>query len=144
MSLGDFAFPSEVSASVCAARQLPVTPPLLTDDAFDVRIGFNEPPDTRVVARRLAANRRLLCAAPFYIALRGMPLTAHDLTRHNCIGIRQGDEAYGVWRLTSERDASRKTGAVRINVRLTSIDARDGRVSDRAARDVLARGDVTR
>jgi LysR family transcriptional activator of dmlA len=123
---------------------LPVTPPRLTDDAFDVRIGFNEPPDTRVVARRLAANRRLPCAAPFYIAIRGMPLTAHDLTRHNCIGIRQGDEAYGVWRLTSERDASRKTGAVRINVRLTSIDVRDGRVSDRAARDVLARGDVTR
>ncbi|MGF6899062.1 LysR substrate-binding domain-containing protein [Paraburkholderia sp. GAS348] len=107
---------------VSVQLQLSVTPPPLTDDAFDVCIRFGEPPDTRVVARRLAANRRLLCAAPSYIASRGMPLTAHDLTRHNCIGIRQGDEAYGVWRLTSGRGASRKTEAVRINGSLTTND----------------------
>ncbi|SAL61888.1 LysR family transcriptional regulator [Caballeronia choica] len=107
---------------VAVQLQLSVTPPPLTDDAFDVCIRFGEPPDTRVVARRLAANRRLLCAAPSYVASRGMPLTAHDLTRHNCIGIRQGDEAYGVWRLTSGRGASRKTEAVRINGTLTTND----------------------
>ncbi|SAK81206.1 LysR family transcriptional regulator [Caballeronia calidae] len=107
---------------VSVQLQLSVTPPPLTDDAFDVCIRFGEPPDTRVVARRLAANRRLLCAAPSYIAARGMPLTAHDLTRHNCIGIRQGDEAYGVWRLTSGRGTSRKTEAVRINGTLTTND----------------------
>ncbi|ABE37090.1 bacterial regulatory helix-turn-helix, lysR family protein [Paraburkholderia xenovorans LB400] len=102
--------------------QLSVTPPPLTDDAFDVCIRFGEPPDRRVVARRLARNRRLLCAAPSYIASRGMPGTAHDLTRHSCIGIRQGDEAYGVWRLTSGRGASRKTETVRINGTLTTND----------------------
>jgi LysR family transcriptional regulator, transcriptional activator for dmlA len=107
---------------VSVQLQLSVTPPPLTDDAFDVCIRFGEPPDTRVVARRLAANRRLLCAAPSYLAARGMPLTAHDLTRHNCIGIRQGDEAYGVWRLTSGRGTSRKTEAVRINGTLTTND----------------------
>jgi LysR family transcriptional activator of dmlA len=109
-------------SQVSAQLQLSVTPPPLTDDTFDVCIRFGEPPDTRVIARRLAANRRLLCAAPSYIASRGMPLTAHDLTRHNCIGIRQGDEAYGVWRLTSGRGASRKTEAVRINGSLTTND----------------------
>jgi DNA-binding transcriptional LysR family regulator len=102
--------------------QLSVTPPPLTDDTFDVCIRFGEPPDTRVVARRLAGNRRRLCAAPSYIASHGLPITAHDLTRHNCIGIRQGDEAYGVWRLTSGRGASRKTEAVRINGTLTTND----------------------
>ncbi|KAA0998921.1 LysR family transcriptional regulator [Paraburkholderia panacisoli] len=107
---------------VSVQLQLSVTPPPLTDDAFDVCIRFGEPPDTRVVARRLAVNRRLLCAAPSYIASHGMPMTAHDLTRHNCIGIRQGDEAYGVWRLTSGRGASRKTEAVRINGTLTTND----------------------
>ncbi|AQH02299.1 LysR family transcriptional regulator [Burkholderia sp. KK1] len=107
---------------VSVQLQLSVTPPPLTDDAFDVCIRFGEPPDTRVVARRLAGNRRLLCAAPAYIAARGMPLTAHDLTRHNCIGIRQGDEAYGVWRLSSGRGTSRKTEAVRINGTLTTND----------------------
>jgi LysR family transcriptional activator of dmlA len=102
--------------------QLSVTPPALTDDTFDVCIRFGEPPDTRVIARRLADNRRLMCAAPSYIASRGMPITAHDLTRHNCIGIRQGDEAYGVWRLTSGRGTSRKTEAVRISGTLTTND----------------------
>src|SRR5471032_3468693 len=96
---------------VSVQLQLSVTPPPLTDDTFDVCIRFGEPPDTRVVARRLAANRRVLCAAPAYIASRGMPMTPHDLTRHNCIGIRQGDEAYGVWRLSSGRGAARKTEA---------------------------------
>jgi DNA-binding transcriptional LysR family regulator len=107
---------------VSVQLQLSVTPPPLTDDTFDVCIRFGEPPDTRVVARRLATNRRLLCAAPSYLASHGVPVTAHDLTRHNCIGIRQGDEAYGVWRLTSGRGASRKTEAVRINGSLTTND----------------------
>jgi LysR family transcriptional regulator, transcriptional activator for dmlA len=107
---------------VSVQLQLSVTPPPLTDDTFDVCIRFGEPPDTRVVARRLAPNRRLLCAAPSYLKARGMPQSAHDLTRHNCIGIRQGDEAYGVWRLTSGRGAARKTEAVRINGTLTTND----------------------
>jgi LysR family transcriptional regulator, transcriptional activator for dmlA len=107
---------------VSVQLQLSVTPPPLTDDTFDVCIRFGEPPDTRMVARRLADNRRLLCAAPAYIASRGMPVTPHDLTRHNCIGIRQGDEAYGVWRLSSGRGAARKTEAVRINGTLTTND----------------------
>ena len=51
--------------------QLSVNPPPLTDDAFDVCIRFGEPPDARVIARRLAANRRLLCAAPAYLKRAG-------------------------------------------------------------------------
>ena len=107
---------------VAVQLQLSVTPPPLTEDAFDVCIRFGEPPDTRVVARRLAANRRLLVAAPAYIARHGMPANARELCRHNCIGIRQGDEAYGVWRLTSGRGASRKTETVRIHGNLTTND----------------------
>ncbi|OLL32000.1 LysR family transcriptional regulator [Burkholderia sp. SRS-W-2-2016] len=107
---------------VSVQLQLSVTPPPLTDDSYDVCIRFGEPPDTRVVARRLAPNRRLLCAAPSYLAARGTPLNARDLSRHDCIGIRQGDEAYGVWRLTSGRGAARKTEAVRIKGTLTTND----------------------
>lgn len=107
---------------VSVQLQLSVTPPPLTDDAFDVCIRFGEPPDARVVARRLAPNRRLLCAAPSYLAKRGIPRVPHELTKHDCIGIRQGDEAYGVWKLSSGRGTSRKTEAVRINGTLTTND----------------------
>jgi DNA-binding transcriptional LysR family regulator len=81
--------------------QLTVNPPPPGDDAYDVCVCFGEPPDARVIARRLAPNRRLLCASAAYLARQGTPKTPHDLTQHSCLGIRQGDEAFGAWRLTS-------------------------------------------
>jgi len=100
--------------------QLSVNPPPLTEDAYDVCIRFGEPPEARVIARRIAANRRLLCAAPSYLARYGNPRTPGELARHNCIGIRQGDEAYGVWRLRSGR--SKSAESVKIRGNLTTND----------------------
>lgn len=102
--------------------QLSVNPPPLTDDAFDVCIRFGAPPDTRVIARPIAPNRRLLCASPAYLARHGEPRVAHDLARHNCIGIRQGEEAYGVWRLSSGRGRNQRTDAIKTRGTLTTND----------------------
>ena len=102
--------------------QLSVNPPPLTDDAFDVCIRFGAPPDARIIARAIAPNRRLLCAAPAYLARHGTPKVPNDLTRHNCIGIRQGEEAYGLWRLTSGRGKNATTEAVKTRGNLTTND----------------------
>jgi DNA-binding transcriptional LysR family regulator len=102
--------------------QLSVDPPPLTDDQFDVCIRFGAPADTRVIARRLAANRRLLCASPKYIAQHGEPKNPGELGRHNCISIRQGDEAYGLWRLSSGRDTKHHGEAVKVRGNLTTND----------------------
>ncbi|MDM0041679.1 LysR substrate-binding domain-containing protein [Variovorax sp. J22G21] len=102
--------------------QLSVNPPPLTDDAFDICIRFGAPPDSRVIARRIAGNRRLLCAAPAYLAKHGMPKVPNDLTKHNCIGIRQGEEAYGVWRLSSGRGRNASVEAVKTRGNLTTND----------------------
>lgn len=102
--------------------QLSVNPPPLTEDSFDVCIRFGAPPDSRVIARHIAPNRRLLCAAPAYLARRGVPKVPHDLVRHSCIGIRQGEEAYGVWRLSSGRGKGTTTQAVRTRGNLTTND----------------------
>ncbi|WP_262405920.1 LysR substrate-binding domain-containing protein, partial [Stenotrophomonas sp. AS012628] len=67
----------------------------LNEDLFDVCVRFGEPPDARIVARKVASNRRLLCASPAYLRERGTPATPAELARHNCIGIRQGSDAYG-------------------------------------------------
>lgn len=98
--------------------QLSVNPPPLSEDAFDVNIRFGEPPDARVIARRVAPNRRLLCASPAYLQQRGTPRVPNDLTRHDCIGIRQGDDAYGIWRLTQ----GRKTETVKVRGHLSTND----------------------
>ena len=41
--------------------------------------------DSELVARRLAANPRVICAAPAYIARHGMPATAAELDAHQCV-----------------------------------------------------------
>ncbi|MEF7613058.1 LysR family transcriptional regulator [Aquincola sp. MAHUQ-54] len=102
--------------------QLSVNPPPLTEDAFDVCIRFGAPPDSRVIAKHIAPNRRLLCASPAYLARRGTPKVPNDLTKHNCIGIRQGEEAYGLWRLTSGRGKGAVTEAVKVRGNLTTND----------------------
>ena len=102
--------------------QLSVNPPPLTDDAFDICIRFGAPPDSRVIARRIAGNRRLLCAAPAYLAKHGMPKVPNDLTQHNCIGIRQGEEAYGVWRLSSGGGRNASVEAVKTRGNLATND----------------------
>jgi DNA-binding transcriptional LysR family regulator len=102
--------------------QLSVDPPALTDDQFDVCIRFGAPSDARVIATRLAPNRRLLCASPKYLAQRGEPKSAAELRRHNCICIRQGDEAYGVWRLFAGRESERDAQAVKVRGNLTTND----------------------
>jgi LysR family transcriptional activator of dmlA len=102
--------------------QLSVNPPPLTEDSFDVCIRFGAAPDARVIAKHIAPNRRLLCASPAYIAKRGTPKVPNDLVKHNCIGIRQGEEAYGVWRLTSGRGRSTTTETIKTRGNLTTND----------------------
>lgn len=102
--------------------QLTVNPPPLTEDAFDVCIRFGEPPDARVIARRITGNRRLICASPAYLKAHGTPKTPHELAQHNCIGIRQGDEAYGIWHLSS--GAKTETFKVR-----GSLSTNDGEIA---------------
>ena len=98
--------------------QLSVDPPPLSEDAFDVCVRFGEPPDARVLARKLAPNRRLLCAAPSYLARQGTPRVPNDLGRHDCIGIRQGDEAYGIWRLS----LGKRVESVKVRGKLSTND----------------------
>ncbi|MEN5035171.1 LysR substrate-binding domain-containing protein [Pseudomonas sp. TWI929] len=75
-------------------------PIALPNDAIDVAIRFGELPDSRLIARKIAANRRRLCAAPSYLETHGTPEAPKDLASHNCIVLRQNDAAFGIWRLS--------------------------------------------
>jgi LysR family transcriptional activator of dmlA len=108
--------------AVAVQLQLSVDPPAPTEDAFDICIRFGQPPDARVIARRLAPNRRLLCAAPAYLARRGHPARPQDLSGHNCIGIRQGDEAYGTWRMASGSGSRLRSVTVKTQGTLATND----------------------
>lgn len=58
----------------------------LAENEVDVAIRFTEQiTDPSVVARKLAINRRVICAAPSYLKAHGTPSTPEDLLHHNCL-----------------------------------------------------------
>lgn len=71
----------------------------LVEQGFDAVVRFGDLPDSRLTARQLLANQRVLCASPEYLALAGEPTQPADLLAHQCIVIRESDETYGTWHL---------------------------------------------
>ena len=73
----------------------------------DVAIRFSEQIDnSAVIARKLAPNRRVLCAAPDYIARHGMPGTPEELAQHNCLRLSTV-EKWNEWRIGEGPEARR-------------------------------------
>jgi len=98
--------------------QLTDRPVPLPDDAIDLAIHFGDIPDSRLVARRIAANRRLLVAAPAYLRAAGTPAHPQELAQHQCIVLRQNTGTWGQWRLQrGERHES-----VKVHGRLSTND----------------------
>lgn len=95
--------------------------PPLTDAAFDVSIRFGRPPDSRLYARRLLTNHRVLCAAPAYLDAHAPIETPKDLARHACIVIRENEAAYGSWQLFAADDDKRRE-TVKVGGALSSND----------------------
>lgn len=57
----------------------------LVDEGFDLAVRIGELSDSSLIARRLTATRRVVCAAPGYLAAHGTPLHPNDLRQHHCI-----------------------------------------------------------
>jgi DNA-binding transcriptional LysR family regulator len=57
----------------------------LAEDHVDVALRVGRLPDSSLMAIRVGAVRRVLCASPGYLARRGTPETPEELTGHDCI-----------------------------------------------------------
>jgi DNA-binding transcriptional LysR family regulator len=73
----------------------------LVSEGLDLAIRIGRLQDSNLVARRLATDRRVLCAAPSYLLERGTPRTPDDLAAHDCLLLSGGPQPHGVWRLTA-------------------------------------------
>lgn len=60
---------------------------------YDVGIRAGRPRDGTMVMRELAPLHFVVCGAPSYLAERGVPATAADLARHNCLRLRRQGRA---------------------------------------------------
>jgi DNA-binding transcriptional LysR family regulator len=88
----------------------------LVEEGFDVAVRVARLEDSSLIARRLAANRLVLCAAPSYLRAHGAPRAVEDLKGHECLlysYLAAGD----VWRLCGPGGERRQrvTGRLRIN-----------------------------
>lgn len=72
----------------------------LVSAGFDLAIRIGVLEDSALVARKLAANRRVLCAAPAYLQKHGAPQTPADLEQHQCLLLTSAQRQPEVWRLT--------------------------------------------
>lgn len=75
----------------------------LVEEGFDVAVRITQPADSTMIARRLAPNRRVLCASPEYLSCHGHPETPADLERHNCLVMHHQH----VWTLQSPEGETR-------------------------------------
>jgi DNA-binding transcriptional LysR family regulator len=57
----------------------------LLEEHVDVALRIGELRDTSLVATRVGALRRVVCASPEYLEARGTPTTPSDLESHDCI-----------------------------------------------------------
>jgi DNA-binding transcriptional LysR family regulator len=81
----------------------------LGDEGFElgIRVSFNPAPN--LVARKLAANRSVLCASPAYLKRHGLPRRIEDLRKHECV-LFPALAPKGVW--TLRRDGRKYSAQV--------------------------------
>jgi LysR family transcriptional regulator, transcriptional activator for dmlA len=75
----------------------------LIAEGFDLDLRFGGESQQHLIVKRIMANARVLCAAPAYVAKRGMPAGIVDLEKHDCIVVRERDQSYGIWKLDGPR-----------------------------------------
>lgn len=88
----------------------------LVEEGFDVAIRIAPLAETSLVARRLAPNRSLLCAAPAYLKARGRPGTVAQLSDRACL-LYSYQTAGDLWSLSGPggEHRVRVSGPLRVN-----------------------------
>lgn len=91
----------------------------LVAENFDVAVRLGALQDSRLVARKVATRRRLLCAAPSYLARRGTPTAPEALLEHSCLGF-SGFQTFPAWEMT---DSTGRRVSIEVSGPLVTDDA---------------------
>jgi DNA-binding transcriptional LysR family regulator len=98
----------------------------LQEDGYDLAIRSGALSDSSVIAKRLAGDREVIAASPAYLARRGHPARAEDLSNHSCLVL--GDRLQWPLRRNGVETVVRVSGPLRSNNgELLSQAAIDGR-----------------
>jgi DNA-binding transcriptional LysR family regulator len=81
------------------------------EEGFDVAVRIADLADSSLAARKLAPNRRVVCASPDYLRRHGTPVTPQDLVTHNCLTTNDFTMTWDY------KDPDGQPGAVRVSGR---------------------------
>lgn len=96
------------------ALHLSDRPVAIIEEGFDLGIRIAELADSSLAARKLAPNRRVVCASPEYLKRHGAPRTPAELAQHNCLIPNWEHDFSMSW---DYREPSGKSGSVRVRGR---------------------------
>jgi DNA-binding transcriptional LysR family regulator len=88
------------------------------EDGLDVALRVGLPNDPAVLARKLLTSRRIVCAAPSYLARHGVPSCPDDLLPHECLCLARRHSLQNRWRFIDATGAR----VVQVAGTLTSSD----------------------
>jgi len=72
-------------------------------EPVDIGLRLGKPPGSSMVALPLLEdNRRVLCAAPAYLARRGVPASPYELAGHNCLCFMLDEAVNDRWRFSKD------------------------------------------
>ena len=93
----------------------------LVGDQFDIAIRMGPMPDSTVLAKRLGVLRRYVCAAPDYLARRGIPTSFAELDGHDLLDFPVPNGRRPSWPFAKdgETEAYRVTPRFSVNCALT-------------------------
>ncbi|NWA02414.1 LysR substrate-binding domain-containing protein [Pseudomonas gingeri] len=93
----------------------------IVSEGFDLEIRVGDDIPGQHIGRRLVSNRRVLCAAPAYLQRRGTPQQLGDLEQHDCLVLKERDNAFGIWNLErNDRESNDSQDSVRVSGPLSS------------------------
>jgi len=81
------------------------------EEGFDLAVRIADLADSSLAARKLAPNRRVVCASPDYLRRNGTPQTPQDLVGHNCLTTNDFTMTWDY------KDPEGEPGAVRVSGR---------------------------
>lgn len=89
----------------------------IVHEGFDLEIHVGDDIAGQHIGRRLVTNNRVLCASPDYLRRRGVPESLQELQHHDCLVLKERDNAFGIWQLQGpEGEASvRVSGSLSSN-----------------------------
>jgi DNA-binding transcriptional LysR family regulator len=100
----------------------------LIEEGMDLAIRIGQLADSRLIARRLCTNHRVLVASPGYIAQWGTPECPEDLVRHQCV-LFNGFPKPAEWKLVGPNGMATVSIAGRVatnNVETLTAAAKQG------------------